>query len=363
MRRVLWISCLLFAACQSTPRYTVEGRVSGYEGRVLLLTPKVTGDWDTLGSVLSADGTFTFSGELTEPVLAEILAVNANLRIPLLLENAIFTVEADAAHPADYVVGGGGDLQHLRNGFLEKEMEIKAIKDSMRAEYEKIYGKDDYFGRLQIRGLLIKIDTLYDKAEDEFLRQNDNIVSAAIVAGRRKKLYEQKRLHEKYALLGNTARSTVPGLLLKPYVDKESRIIVGGTAPDFKMITPEGDSLSLYDVKAKVKILDFWASWCGPCRAENPNVRKMYQKYKSAGLEVVSVSFDTKKEAWLKAIREDGLDWIHLSDLKGWNSIASDLYEVHGIPCIFVLDESNRIIAEKLRGEELEKCVMNALKP
>ena len=107
----MWISCLLFAACQSTPRYTVEGRVSGYEGRVLLLTPKVTGDWDTLGSVLSADGTFTFSGELTEPVLAEILAVNANLRIPLLLENAIFTVEADAAHPADYVVGGGGDLQ------------------------------------------------------------------------------------------------------------------------------------------------------------------------------------------------------------------------------------------------------------
>lgn len=360
IRWIVWLGSMILAACQSSPRYVVEGRITGYEGRILLVTPNVTGVWDTLGNMLSIDGTFLFEGNVTEPVMAEIVAPGTKIRIPLLIENSGFKVEANMPDFSTYVINEGGVLQQQRNEFRKKELEIKEKKDSLRLEYEKDYGKD-YFGQLQIRGLLSKVDVLYDQAEDDFLRQHDNIVSAAIVYGRMQTYYGKKRLHEKYALLGENARNTVPGLLLKPYVDKESHIIVGGIAPNFKMITPEGDSLSLYDIKAKLKILDFWASWCGPCRAENPNVQKIYQKYKAAGLEVASVSFDTKKEAWLQAIREDNLGWIHLSDLKGWNSIASDLYEIHGIPYVFVLDENNRIIAEGLRGEELEECVAKAL--
>lgn len=361
MRWIVWLGSMILAACQPSPHYVVEGRITGYEGRILLVTPNVTGEWDTLGNMLSIDGTFLFKGNVAEPVMAEIVLPGTKVRIPLLVENSEFKVEAKVSDFSTYVVSGGGVLQQQRNEFRKKELEMKEKKDSMRLEYEKVYGKD-YLGQLQIRGLLSKVDELYDPMEDDFLCQHDNIVSAAIVYGRMQTYYGKKRLHKKYELLGENARNSVPGLLLKPYVDKESRIIVGGIAPNFKMVTPEGDSLSLYDIQAKLKILDFWASWCGPCRAENPNIQKVYQKYKAAGLEVISVSFDTKKEAWLQAIREDNLGWIHLSDLKGLNSIASDLYEVHGIPHVFVLDENNRIIAERLRGKELEECVAKALR-
>ncbi len=361
MNWIVWLGSMILAACQPSPRYVIEGQITGYEGRILLVTPRVTGTWDTLGNVLSADGTFLFEGSVKEPVMAEIVAPDTRLRVPILVENSEFKVEANIPDVSTYAIDGGGVLQQQRNELRKKELEIKVQKDSMRLEYEKIYG-NDYFGKLQIRGLLSKMDERYSEVESDFVRQHDNLVGAAVVYGRMQTFYRAKRLHERYALLGENARKTVPGLLMKPYVDKESRIIVGGTAPDFKMVTPEGDSLSLYDIKAKVKILDFWASWCGPCRAENPNVRKIYRKYKDAGLEIVSVSFDTKKEAWIRAIQEDKLNWIHLSDLKGWSSVASDLYEVHGIPYVFVLDENNRIIAESLRGEALEECIAAALK-
>ena len=232
IRWIVWLGSMILAACQSSPRYVVEGRITGYEGRILLVTPNVTGVWDTLGNMLSIDGTFLFEGNVTEPVMAEIVAPGTKIRIPLLIENSGFKVEANMPDFSTYVINEGGVLQQQRNEFRKKELEIKEKKDSLRLEYEKDYGKD-YFGQLQIRGLLSKVDVLYDQAEDDFLRQHDNIVSAAIVYGRMQTYYGKKRLHEKYALLGENARNTVPGLLLKPYVDKESHIIVGGIAPNF----------------------------------------------------------------------------------------------------------------------------------
>ena len=171
----------------------------------------------------------------------------------------------------------------------------------------------------------------------------------------------EKELSKKYDLLGKKAKATIPGCYVKPYAEKIAALIVGGIAPDLQMKTPDGKSLSIYGVKAKAKIIDFWASWCGPCRAENPNVKKVYEKYKSKGLEIIGVSLDVKVDAWRKAIETDGLPWLHMSDLKGWNSIVTDVYQIHGIPMLFVLDENNRIVGEGLRGEELEKCVQKVL--
>ena len=108
-------------------------------------------------------------------------------------------------------------------------------------------------------------------------------------------------------------------------------------------------------------MLDFWASWCGPCRAETPNVRRVYEKYKGAGLEIISVSLDTKKENWLQAIEKDQMNWIHTSDLKGWNNAVAKRYGISSVPSILLLDENNRIIARNLRGEALEEAIKNAL--
>ena len=143
---------------------------------------------------------------------------------------------------------------------------------------------------------------------------------------------------------------------------QKERLSEGKVAPEFSFPTPDGKKkLGPQDFKGKILVLDFWASWCGPCRAENPNVKKVYEKYKSKGLEIIGVSLDVKVDAWRKAIETDGLPWLHMSDLKGWNSIVTDVYQIHGIPMLFVLDENNRIVGEGLRGEELEKCVQKVL--
>ena len=137
---------------------------------------------------------------------------------------------------------------------------------------------------------------------------------------------------------------------------------VGRVAPDFTVQTPEGKSFTMYSVKAKLKIIDFWASWCGPCRGENPHVVEIYKEYHPKGLEIFGVSLDNNKEAWVKAIADDGLVWKHGSDLKGWQSAPAQLYSVTGIPHTVLLDENNKIIAKNLRGDELKQKIAELLK-
>ena len=112
----------------------------------------------------------------------------------------------------------------------------------------------------------------------------------------------------------------------------------------------------------KPVLIDFWASWCGPCRGENPNVVALYKEYQPKGLEIFGVSLDNNKEAWVKAIADDGLIWKHGSDLKGWQSEPAKLYSITGIPATLLLDENNKIIAKNLRGEALKQKVAELLK-
>jgi thiol-disulfide isomerase/thioredoxin len=136
---------------------------------------------------------------------------------------------------------------------------------------------------------------------------------------------------------------------------KQARsMAVGGAAPDFAQNTPEGTPLSLSKFKGKVTLVDFWASWCGPCRRENPNVVAMYKKYKDKGFDILSVSLDSNKDSWLKAIKDDGLVWSHVSDLKGWQNSAAQLYGVKAIPQTVLVDKDGNVIARNLRGEALE---------
>ncbi|MCB9282580.1 MAG: TlpA family protein disulfide reductase [Lewinellaceae bacterium] len=142
--------------------------------------------------------------------------------------------------------------------------------------------------------------------------------------------------------------------LINSQVSRLEAFVEGGTAPDFKQTTPDGKEFGLSDLRGKVVLVDFWASWCGPCRRENPNVVKMYQKYKDQGFTVLSVSLDTDKTRWMNAIESDGLTWNHISDLKGWQNSVAQMYGVHSIPHTVLVDKEGKIIARNLRGATLE---------
>jgi thiol-disulfide isomerase/thioredoxin len=131
-----------------------------------------------------------------------------------------------------------------------------------------------------------------------------------------------------------------------------------GIAPDIVLKSPKGKKLTLSKLKGKMVLVDFWASWCGPCRAENPNVVKNYQKYKDAGFTVMSVSLDSNKDKWLAAIAADQLSWPnHVSDLGGWKSKVAQQYGVNSIPFTVLLDKEGRVIATNLRGAALEQTL------
>lgn len=138
-------------------------------------------------------------------------------------------------------------------------------------------------------------------------------------------------------------------------------VMIGSLAPDIALSDTTGKPVTLSSLRGKYVLIDFWASWCGPCRNENPNVVRMYNKFKDKGFEIYSVSLDQSKVNWTKAIRNDGLTWTHVSDLKYWQSAAAQQYGVQAIPQTFLLNKEGKIIAKNLRGEALEKKLAEVL--
>ena len=143
---------------------------------------------------------------------------------------------------------------------------------------------------------------------------------------------------------------------------KNAGLIIGKPAPELNYPNKDGKLLSLKSLKGKVVLLDFWASWCGPCRKENPFVVSLYNKYKNSGFEIYSFSLDNNKEKWVQAIEQDGLIWDnHVSDLSGWKSSGAAKYLIKSIPQTFIIDRNGNIAEIGLRGPDLEKKILNLL--
>ena len=142
---------------------------------------------------------------------------------------------------------------------------------------------------------------------------------------------------------------------------------IGQIAPTFSGPSPSGEMIALNDIKGKVTLIDFWASWCKPCRRENPNVVKVYNKYHDKGLEIIGVSLDGSrnqrdpKAAWVKAIQDDNLTWNHVSNLQYFNDPMAKAYNIRSIPATFLIDENGKILAKNLRGDALEKAIAQHL--
>ena len=145
-------------------------------------------------------------------------------------------------------------------------------------------------------------------------------------------------------------------------IEKAKTTAIGQIAPDIKLPSPDGKTIALSSLRGKYVLIDFWAAWCGPCRRESPNMVALYNQYHDKGFEIYSVSLDQTKDAWLKAIKDDGLgQWTHVSDLKYWNSEAAREYGVEAIPFTLLLDKEGKIIAKNLRGDELKQKIAELL--
>lgn len=194
----------------------------------------------------------------------------------------------------------------------------------------------------------IKIDTL-------ILRHPKSIATLYILYRLYAPELTANEIEHALSLLDPSFKNTQYVKLLRDLVAIYRRVEVGQKAIDFTMSDTTGKPVKLSDQFGKYLLLDFWASWCGPCRRENPNVVRMYQKFKDKEFTIVGVSLDSKRESWVKAIRNDNLTWLHVSDLGYWNNAAAQMYGIRAIPSNVLIDPSGTIIARNLTGEDLEK--------
>ena len=347
---------MTLAACNAQSGYKVTGTVEGMpDGKAIIAT--VNGSsLDTLAKADVKNGSFEFTGNVSEPTGAYIMVIGQRGAIPFMLENANITVNAGQAG----LTVTGSEGQKIYDQFMAINTTTQQEAMKLQQEYQAANG--DQAKMQAVQEAYAKLMTDAQAKETELIKANpDSYVSTfVIVSGMGQMEYEQ--LKERYNLLGEKAKASAQGKAIAAQIAKLESTAIGQIAPNFTITTPEGESISLYDIKGKVKLIDFWAAWCGPCRGENPHVVEIYKEYHPKGLEIFGVSLDNNKEAWVKAIADDGLVWKHGSDLKGWQSAPAQLYSVSGIPHTVLLDENNKIIAKNLRGDELKQKIAELLK-
>ena len=347
---------MTLAACNAQSGYKVTGTVEGMpDGKAIIAT--VNGSsLDTLAKADVKNGSFEFTGNVSEPTGAYIMVIGQRGAIPFMLENANITVNAGQAG----LTVTGSEGQKIYDQFMAINTTTQQEAMKLQQEYQAANG--DQAKMQAVQEAYAKLMTDAQAKETELIKANpDSYVSTFVIVSSMGQM-EYEQLKERYNLLGEKAKASAQGKAIAAQIAKLESTAIGQIAPNFTITTPEGESISLYDIKGKVKLIDFWASWCGPCRDENPHVVEIYKEYHPKGLEIFGVSLDNNKEAWVKAIADDGLVWKHGSDLKGWQSAPAQLYSVSGIPHTVLLDENNKIIAKNLRGDELKQKIAELLK-
>lgn len=320
------------------------------------------------------NGMFELKGQVSNPVKAKLVLDHAgkglqSLRTPdfveLYLEKGVVSlISKDSVYNAVVV----GSVVNDDNRKLTEK--LAAAKNKMKVMMAEYYAAPDE--KKKSKEFQDETEKRYNaitkeiqEIESAFIRDNPNsYVSLDIIKNTGGSIPNVEVLDSLFKSLTETIRNSSAGKELSERIDKLKLVAVGAIAPDFTQMTPENQPVKLSDFKGKYVLIDFWASWCGPCRAENPNVVKVYNQYKDNGFTVLGISLDNEKgrDAWLKAINKDQLTWTQVSDLKGWYNEVAALYSVKAVPQNFLIDPNGKIIAKNLRGEELAAKLKEIIK-
>lgn len=353
MKKIIYaLAATAMVACNNTT--TITGTTDdSMEGATAYLVCDNTNE--ATDSCVVTGKTFTFTRTEEQPGIYRVQIGRSHL--PLLYE-AGQQINVDFTNTT-YPVTDNGGANTISNEFTEM---LHGFVNACREKYAELINNgtpeeaQEYSNRTSK-----EMTELYKK---NIAANKDNIFGAYLLANLAHNLYpdlasldsvmnevkyakEIKHLSDTRASI-ESKEKTKEG---KPFIDFEGKDLDGNPI-----------ALSKYVGKGKYTLIDFWASWCGPCRLNNPTLRKIYEKYHSKGLEIIGVSLDTNRESWEKAIEKDGLSWLNVSSLKGWKCDLVSQYSVKGIPALFILDEDNNIIATGLKGELLEKFIEEKLK-
>lgn len=348
-----FITVLLFS-CSQEPQYKITGTVEGVQNGTALLQQYESGNMNTIDSVAIENGSFEFTGSVDFPELYYITLADSLPPIDLFVENSDITLSIDIAQPQQPVVKGAKSNDTYYT-FKQKMAEFEMQQKEMRDVYMEARMNEDMEKIKEIEEDFSKVYESQIAYINEFVAENDSCVVGPFIASRY--LVSGMDANE----LDSLVQRFVPHLEGSSYVkgmqDRLAvlkKVAVGQDYIDFTMKDTSGNPVSLSDyVGDGYVMIDFWAAWCNPCRRENPNLVANYAKYHDKGFEIFGVSFDKKKEAWVKAIHDDGITWPQVSDLQYWDNAAGKLYGVRSIPHSVLIGPDGKIVAKNLRGEQL----------
>ena len=365
---IILTSLILFTSCKKKSNettFSLTGQIQHAGNSKLLLQevpyggkPIVTIDSVTLGE----DGKYDFSFIATQEGIYR-LATEKDLEIIFINDEENIQINADADNYQSYQVKGSKNsnamLDFLKQ-YRKKDSSLFSTLFKLDA-LQKEKAKDSSIAWLQ-RERITKINDL-----NNFVENNINISTSPAMIYYSLGLSLRSMESAKVLALAKVAAEKTKSTPLVEFVtllttqvqsnSKTNAAGIGNIAPEISLADPNDKIISLSSFRGKYVLVDFWASWCGPCRGENPNVVAAFEKYKNKNFTVLGVSLDDNKESWLEAIQQDRLNWQHVSDLKKWESIVVNAYQIEGIPFNVLIDPAGKIIATELRGPALQETL------
>jgi len=369
----LLIGLLTIAAlfsCSEKNEFTLSGNIKGVNTDKIVLVAYDRASMSEIGidTVEVKNGNFSFKQKSLETSNYMLKLLNANVMMGAILENGTISLSADikdAKHNYIQKIKLDGAVnQTLFDQFLNMKEEIlKQDKYTACKEIaEKIKATDSHDEYEALSGELNKLAPELEKevktAQLKLVRNNINMYFVAQVFPFIKDLVSVEEFNELYALLPENAKSEDGVIRVKKDFEAKERIQPGKVAPDFTLKTPEGIELSLSSLKGKVVLVDFWASWCKPCRASFPHMKELYAKYQPKGFEILGVTNDSNHKAWKKAIKSDEISWLNVADefpVKHTPARVISEYGMDYLPSTVLIDKDGIIIAKLLHGDELDQ--------
>lgn len=361
----LLLSLLIISCSEIEPNsFIIKGNTDLIEGTsVYRVESGPNGQAVTVDSTKVVESAFEFKGFVDQIDINFIFIKGVNGNVPVILEEGIIETKIYKDSLSSSTIGG----TNSNNDLAEYRISTMDFSEKLQSIVKEINQANAVGDNLLVEDLTSEYRSIEQELslyEKGFMNSNPSSYIASLILERL--LTTQKILQPEAAAIFNgfdqKIKESVSGKKVNTIVSKPiNPTAIGAKALNFEGPNPEGEILSLESLKGKVTIIDFWASWCRPCRIENPNLVRLYKRMHDKGLEIVGVSLDKSKVNWERAIEDDGLNWNHVSSLQYWKEPIAVLYGVRSIPEAFVLNEDGVIVAKNLRGAQLDAKIEELL--